>query len=127
METLANNKNKTINAENATFFAQFQKCNDNCTTIKSMKYQKLINHIVTLKLLMFCMKFMYNIVWIIKSLPQKSTPNRIIPKIELIKAVLNLGLSVKTYLSKVHRMQKLPLFCQGTFRREEMNEMKNEC
>ena len=45
METLANNKNKTINAENATFFAQFQKCNDNCTTIKSMKYQKLINHI----------------------------------------------------------------------------------
>ena len=46
METLANNKNKTINAENATFFAQFQKCNDNCTTIKSMKYQKLINHIV---------------------------------------------------------------------------------
>ena len=49
METLANNKNKTINAENATFFAQFQKCNDNCTTIKSMKYQKLINHIVYLK------------------------------------------------------------------------------
>ena len=71
METLANNKNKTINAENATFFAQFQKCNDNCTTIKSMKYQKLINHIVTLKLLMWCMKFMYNIFWIIKSLPKK--------------------------------------------------------